>query len=392
MFPGQFIMPGLQGVVFEDNCVQDKLVAILQQVGASRVFLFTTPSLTRTPFVDHIQKLLGDRLVGTFTDSVAHTPESVVAKALGAVKASGADCLITFGGSSVVDLGKAVALTMAEGDDYSSMKVSFSPETGPVVPPLEKPKIPHIAIPTTLSSSEYSFAAAITDEATGEKNLFADFKLTPKWVFQDATLCLATPNRLWVSSGMKIFSDCLESLCSTRAKPFTDSLALGALKLLNENLPASMEKDSLRARAHCLNAGFMAMSMIHNSSIGMVGALRHQLGGGQKLSHGEASTIVLPHVLRWNSEVAAEPIARAARFLGLVDNKIGDLAAVDALIARIADLVQGLELPSTLSELNVPEDALRPIAEHAASDISMMANPRQAKNSDEVLEVLQAAY
>ena len=229
MVPGQFIMPGLQGVVFEDNCVRDKLTSIVEQLGASKVFLFTTPSLTRTPYVQLIQNTLGDKLVGSFTESVAHTPESVVRKAAQQVKSLSVDCLISFGGSSVVDLAKSTALTLAEGDDYQAMKVSFSPETGPVVPPLLQPKIPHIAIPTTLSSSEYSFASVVTDENSGEKNLFVDFKLTPKWVFHDATLCVATPNRLWASSGMKIFSDSLEALCSPRANPYTDALALGAL-------------------------------------------------------------------------------------------------------------------------------------------------------------------
>ena len=124
----------------------------------------------------------------------------------------------------------------------------------------------------------------------------------------------------------------------------------------------------------------------------MVGALRHQLGGGQKLSHGEASTIVLPHVLRWNSLVAAAPIARAAKYLGLVNRDASDMEGVDAMINRIVQLAKELELPATLSELNVPQDALRPIAEHAASDIGMSGNPRQAKSSEEVLEVLQAAF
>ena len=51
--------------------------------------------------------------------------------------------------------------------------------------------------------------------------------------------------------------------------------------------------------------------------VGLVAALRHQLGGGLGVPHGEASTIVLPHVMRFNLAVAAERYGRAAAALGL---------------------------------------------------------------------------
>ncbi len=387
----QFLMSPIQGFMSGDHSVKASLAAIVGQMGVSRIYLLTTPSLTKTPYVEMIAELLGSKLVAVFSESLAHTPESVVERAQKIAVENDVDCLLSFGGSSVVDLTKAVALTLAEGNDYPLMKVSFSSETGPVIPPLNQPKLPHIAIPTTLSSSEYSFAVAITEDSSGEKNIFADLKLAPRWVFQDAQICLATPDRLWAASGMKIFSDCLEMLCSPRAVPFTDALALGGMELLHHNLPKSLASKDAEARANCLAAGGMALSFAHNVSFGLVAALRHQLGGHQKVSHGEASTVVLPHVLEWNLDAIKSPLARAAEHLGLCPSNDKTQAAL-AMIDAVRALTKSLGLPRTLKELGVEVSALAPIAEHAAVDIAAAGNPRRISSSADVLGILKAAY
>lgn len=388
---GQVIMPTTKNIVVGSGCVEQSLLATLEQMGVSRVFLVSTPSLKRNGLTDKVKAILGDKCVSEYCESIAHTPESIVEKAVDSVKAAKPDVLISLGGSSVVDLGKAIALVLAEGNDYQSMKISFSPETGPVLVPLLAPKMPHISIPTTLSAAEFTFAVAITDEAKGEKNLYADGKLTPAVVFQDPSLCEPTPALLWGSSGMKIFSDCVEMLCSPRAMPVTNALANEALELLYNNLKESLNPEAHQARANCMLAGFMVMSFALNAGIGMVAALRHQLGGNQNVSHGEASSIVLPHVLRWNMPSIKTQLAVMAVKLGVADRGADDDSAATAMVEAIEQLTADMGIPSTLTAVNVDKAALRPIAEHAASDIAMAMNPRPS-TADEILTVLEAAY
>ncbi len=389
---GQILLPLINGVAYGAGCVKDQLSATLEQMGVKRVFLITTPSLTRTDLVDQLKANLGSRCAGIFSQSVAHTPQGTVEKAVAQAREINADCLVSFGGSSVVDLAKAVALTLAEGDDYDGMKVRFSPETGAVIPNLQAPKMPHIAVPTTLSSSEYTFAVAITDESIGEKNLFADMKLAPKWIFQDPLLCTATPRRLWVSTGMKIFADCIELICSTRAIPYTDSLALSALELLHKHLPASLSGDATQARGHCLAAGFMTMANAHNVSLGMVAALRHQLGANQHISHGEASTIVLPHVLRFNRPLIDDKLARISNHLGLGDTAESAESAAEEFIESVEAMIDKLGIASRLRDLGVDASALPEIAAHAAQDFAMASNPRPLQSAEQALGVLRSAY
>lgn len=388
---GQVIMPTTKGITYGSGSVKSGLLAAIQQLGASRVFLVCTPSLAKSDLYSQLRDLLGEQLVGEFCESVAHTPESVVERAVAAADSAKPDLLVSFGGSSVIDLAKAIALVMAEGNDYPNMKISFSPETGPVLVPLLKPKLPHIAIPTTLSSAEFTFAVAITDEAKGEKNLFADAKLTPAIVFQDPLLCEPTPSSLWSSSGMKILADCVEMLCSPRAMPITDAFSMKALELLFHNLGPSVDASKHEARSQCMLAGFMVMSYALNAGIGMVAALRHQLGGGEGVSHGEASSIVLPHVLRWNLPNIKERLAMMATQLKLADASTPTDEAALKLIEGIETLTTQLSIPTRLSKVGVSKDALKGIADHAAGDISMATNPRPS-TAKEILAVLEAAY
>ena len=330
---------------------------------------------------------------GEFTESQAHTPQPVVFQAAEAAQTANADALISFGGSSVVDLTKGVALVLAEGYNLETARVHFSPETGLQVPPLPTPKLPHIALPTTLSGAEFTGAIGITDAARGEKDLYVDTKLTPKWVVLDPELARSTPAALWAGTGMKIFADGLEALCSPRATPYTDALAHSALNILYQDLPPAVANvDDVAARGRCLFAAFMLLPNLLNVGLGLVAGLRHQIGGGFGVPHGVASTIVLPHVLRWNLPAATSPLSNAAYALGIATREADAEAASLQLINAVEQLTAQLDIPRRLRDVDVPQEALSSIAEHSAHDFVVSTNPRPVHNSEELMEVLQAAW
>ena len=391
MIEGQINLSRTEVVIYGAGCVSKQLPTVLEQRNLDRVFLLSTPSLVRNGRVAQLETTLGGKMVGSFYESAPHTPRKVAARAAQTAKDANANVLIALGGSSVVDLAKAVALILAEGTNLDDFHVQFSPETGLKVPVLAKPKIPQIAIPTTLSGAEYTYAAAISDEERGEKHLYVDPQFTPKVIFQDSELCAATPASLWASTGMKIFADGVEAFSSPRAIPYTNGMAVECLNILLNELPASIDSSNLPARQRCLNAAFLIMSVAANSSLGLVAGLRHQLGAHQGVSHGNGSTIVLPHVMHWNMSDAGTRYAILARRLGISDSKL-DVQDAGALISSINNLVASLDIPTKLSDVGVSKDALPEIAEHVTHDFVVASNPRQVTKSFEVLDVLNAAY
>ena len=71
----------------------------------------------------------------------------------------------------MIDLTKGMALVLAEGEDFDRLRAHFTPATGLQVPNLPAPKLPHIAIPTTLSGGEFTGGMGITDVERGEKEV-----------------------------------------------------------------------------------------------------------------------------------------------------------------------------------------------------------------------------
>ena len=134
------------------------------------------------------------------------------------------------------------------------------------------------------------------------------------------------------------------------------------------------------------------MSMAFNASLGLVAGIRHQVGAAFGVPHGEASTLALPHVMRWNRQVdsAEAALADAAQTLGLGGKTQAEKA--DAMIEAVEQMIDTLGLPKSLSAVGVAQEALQGIAEHVVGDMSVANNPRKITTSDDVMEVLTKAY
>ena len=346
----------------------DEVSGVIERLDASLVAVVTTPSVAASPLLDRIVTAIGVDKVTTFTRARAHTPEQTVLEAADA--AASAEVLVSLGGSSVVDLTKGVALVLAGGRDFDALRSRG---------PLRSPALAHVAIPTTLSAAEFTAAAGITDTERGVKEIYFGASLAPSTVILDGDLGEYTPRRLWAGTGMKLVADCIEGMLSARATRFTDALLLDALQILLADLAFHDDAD---ARQRCLEAAHMTLSNLHNVGVGATAALRHQLGGGAGVPHGEASTIVLPHVLRWNGDAARPVLDRIAHRLG-----VGDATG---LIDHIEQTIAALGLPARLDEVGITSASFDGIAHHAASEASARSNVRVADASG-LREILDLA-
>lgn len=124
---------------------------------------------------------------------------------------------------------------------------------------------------------------------------------------------------------------------------------------------------------------------------GLVAALRHPLGA-RGVPHGVASTIVLPHVLRWNLEWIEEKLARAEARLAPDTAREGSAQAARRFIRTVEDLVRSLQLPSRLRDVNVGRDDLMAIAQHAAHSFAVATNARPVEDPTQLADILERAW
>ncbi len=292
-----------------------------------RAFVVTGRSLDEnTDLVRRVEALLGGKHAGTFAGMGQHTPGSAVELAAGGAEAAGADLLVSVGGGSVIDGTKAV-----------SRQLGYPAQ---------------VAVPTTLSGAEWAHRVGVTDEAAGKKSGFADPGTVPPVVILDPGATVFTPERLWLSTGIRALDHAVEGFLYGGDHPVTDVTGLEGARRLVGLLPRSKEDpENLEVRAGLQIAAWLAYFGPLNTPMGLSHELGRRIGASYNVPHGVTSCITLSPSL----EVAKETTP-AEHWQRLADALGGDPAG------QVASLVRGLGLPDRLRDVGVPEGEFAGIA------------------------------
>ena len=307
---------------------------MLNELSAQRVVVLSGRTLaTKTPLVRQLVTAIGARHAGTFAEIRQHAPKNDIDRAVQFCRDVGADCIVGFGGSSVTDAAKIIAVRLL-GDE------------------LPQRAMPQILIPTTLSAGEYTPASGMTGDVPGIKTYVVDPRMAPFAVVLDPEVTLATPMDLWLSTGVKCLEHACEMMWSPRSHPVATALAREALSIVHHNLPiTARDPDDLDARAQCQLAGWMSMSGVSNVQVYLSHTLGHQIGARWGIPHGITSGITLGPVMRHLSTSAPMAMLQIAVALGVADH---DTAPSDACLAGAAEIeafVQQLGLPTRLRDV-----------------------------------------
>jgi len=389
MIEGLYRACGTERVLFGrayGACIEEEAT----RLRASRVFALVSRSLAgTTPLLQDLRDRLGIHLAGVREGLPQHMPRDTVVEVAAQVQAAKADLLVCIGGGSVIDTGKMVQLCLAEHVtepaqlDFLHQRVATDGTT--VEPELAEPEVRMICVPTTLSGGEFSGRAGCTDRATGMKHIYTHPLLAPRSVILDPWLTRHTPSWLWLSSGIRAVDHATEGLCSERANPYADGLALNALRLLGEGLRAShLDPTDIEARLNCQLGVWSAMGVLQAGvPMGASHGIGHVLGGKLGVAHGYTSCVMLPSVLRFNAPVNEARQRRVSAALGTPELSAGD---------AVARLVHELGLPGRLRDVDVRRDHLDEIAKQAMHDRWIHMNPRRIETPAQILGILAAAY
>src|SRR5262249_17084905 len=157
-----------------------------------------------------------------------------------AARAARADLLVAVGGGSVIDATKATQMCLWLGlETPEAMEPYRSGAPGELARRIERPAdaIRMIAVSTTLSASEFTASAGITDARTAAKQSFTHRLLVPREVVLDPAATLDTPAWLLFATGIRSVDHAVESYCSPLANPATEAQSLQGLRLLHRALP-----------------------------------------------------------------------------------------------------------------------------------------------------------
>lgn len=278
------------------------------------------------------------------------------------------DLVVSIGGGSPQDCGKAIAVLATNGGnikDYEGVNKT------------KNKSLPIIAITTTAgTSAEVTINYVITDEERHVKMIMVDTNSLAAITVNDPELMMSKPAPLTAATGMDALTHAIEAVVAKGAMDVTDCTALYAIKEIFDYLPRAVKDGSdIEAREQMCYSCFLNGIAFSNAGLGNVHAMAHQLGGLYDLLHGVCNAMLLPIVEEENAKNAPEKFRVIAQTIGYDAAGKTDKECVDYVIGRIKALSEEVGIPKSLKEVGVDNPDFELLAENAMKDACAGANP-----------------
>jgi maleylacetate reductase len=360
-----------QRVIAGRGVATDPLVlrAVLRDLGLRRVVLVTSGGRLDTEETEAVIGALGAALAGSSGEVRAGLPSGSAQAVLAAVRDADPDGVVSLGGGSCVDAAKAAA--------FFHERRAGAP--GTVL--LDRPLLPHVAIPTTYVGAELNGTFAIVDEHTRVRREAGGTTTAPSVVLHDAALAAVTPVELTAATAVAALAHAAEALVAPDRSPEAEALALAGAQRLASVLPLVVDThDDLLVREDLATGAHLAARALQHASMGPAHGIAEVLAAQTAVPYSHALAVLLAPALRLLQDVDPVPLDRLADVLGSDDAA----TAVDELVERVG-------LPGSLSVLGIQQDDLPTVARAAVTSPRVSGGPRSLTESG-VLDLLQAAW
>lgn len=378
------------------NCVENQLVSEINSFNGKKILVVTTNSMLNTKaYKQMIENLQANRMEVYVTRSKQHVPGSVLMQDIEEIRQFDPDLIISCGGGSPIDAAKILSLVLSEGIQTEEELYRYSENRRESTPTMKK-FLPHIAIPTTLSASEFTSIAGTTNQQDHVKYKFSHLNMTPAFVFLDPMFTVETPEWLWISTGIRAVDHAVETMYTPVPNPVNTSLALQALKKLYVSLPESKRNPAdLQARLECQVGAWLSLFSVVNIKLGLSHSIGHQLGATYDIPHGMTSAIMLPHVMKFLLPRTVEEQLPITEALGALDSHATTTENASKASALIRGLIEELEIPHRLRDFDVARDSIPAVVSNILVDIKGEENAFVLGTSDlreEITNLLETAW
>ncbi|HQK93949.1 MAG TPA: iron-containing alcohol dehydrogenase [Armatimonadota bacterium] len=314
-------------------------------------------------------------VVALFDQVEAEPSLDTVLRGIETARVHEADVVVAIGGGSALDVGKAIA-AVAYADGELAEFHAGREVTGR--------SLPIVAAPTTSGTgAEVTPNSVLTDRMAGVKASIRGAGLIPRVAIVDPELTVSLPPKETAYTGLDAFTQALEAFISTGASPYSDALALEAIRAtgswLREAVAAGRNRE---ARTQMALGSLLAGLALASARLGLVHGLAHPVGARYALPHGLVCGRFLPAVLAFNQAAAAPRYHRAAQALGLESGT--------ALVPWVTTLCEDLGASMPLSTVGASEADIDALVDPVLSAGSTAYNPRKPTAGD-VRELLRQA-
>ena len=360
-----------------------------EKLNLNKILLVTDPGIIELGLEQNIITSLKKAKIDyvLFAEVQVDPPIQVIEKAISYAKDNKIDGVIGLGGGSSLDTAKLIAaLTYSNqslNDIFGIDKITNS-------------RLPLIQIPTTAGTGSEVTPISIVTTGEAMKMGIVSSVLLPDIALLDASLTLKLPPHITAATGIDAMVHAIEAYTSLLKKNiYSDMLAIEALKLMSKNIQTAVHQgDDLEARSNMMLGATLAGQAFANAPVAAVHALAYPLGGHYHIPHGLSNSLVLPHVMRFNSPEAAKLYAELAEII--IPEKCSQLSneqdKAQALIHYLEYLIDDIGLPTSLESVGVDKNSLELLAKDAEKQERLLINNPRKMNLQDILAIYQAAY
>ena len=365
-----------------DNIKRTKLVfgdgvslasgELAKELGLKHVLLVTDRGLVEAGHVEVVRDSLSKAGIKvTLFDQVIENPTTdCVEKAKQAASEAKVDSFIGLGGGSSMDTAKGANFLLTNGGrmhDYWGVNKAT------------KEMLPLIVIPTTAGTgSECQSFALISDSKTHQKMACGDSKAAAKIAILDPGLTLSQPENVTVCTGIDAIAHAVETAVTNKRNKLSTLFSEESFKLLLPNFTKVLNQpNDIIARGSMLLGAAMAGCAIEASMLGAAHSLANPLTAHYNIVHGQAVGMMLPYVVRFNSEIEeCRGVYVNLMKVAQIECENESADEVNNLVAYLLNLLQQTGLPIRLRDVIADKSELKVLAKEASAQWTAGFNPR----------------
>ena len=366
----------------------NQLLPEVERFKATNILIVTDPFLKELGLTDKIEQPLLSKgyAITIYTDIAPEPPLAIGEKLVDFTRKHHFDLVIGLGGGSALDLAKlAAVLAVHDGKvaDYLNL-------TGTKT--LEQKGLPKILIPTTSGTgSEVTNISVLSLETT--KDVLTHDYLLADIAIVDPELTISLPPKVTAATGVDALTHAIEAYVSVNANEVTDALALQAIRLISGSIrTAVQEGQNKQARSDMSYGSYLAGLAFFNAGVAGVHALAYPLGGQFHIAHGDSNAVLLPYVMGYIRQSCEKRLKDILDAMGISSAYLSQEEASYKCVDALQQLVQDVNIPSTLNGFNIPEEALEQLTDDATKQTRILARSPMLLEREDIYTIYRAAF
>ena len=336
--PGKVIhhVPLPEPQVVEGHGARAQIGDICKEKGYKQVLLVTDQTLRKLGYEQKIVQSLEEAGVGCtlFADINSEPNIALIDEGRRIAMECQAECVIALGGGSVMDTCKMIVA----GVKMHHLKTKTLLRKFLVVP---GKTLPMITVPSTAGTGAEVTVGAVVTNARGTKGSTVLVGLDVTHVILDSELTIHAPQLVTAACGMDALSHVVEGTVGDVLVDVEDAYrSLEGVRLILQHLPVLMrEPENVESRLAMCRAAMYGGNAINTQLAGYIHAFAHSIGAKYHIPHGQAITLMMLPVLRYQMEACQRKYALMARYCGLADVHTDDNDAAERFLKAVEELI-----------------------------------------------------